>query len=458
MISVVSLVVESGSSSMLVFEYFCQNSFSVTWLSVDGLAISLDAHSSSMNGVELILDVVRCSGWSLAASSSGWMRCVVTLSDWWSWDLNLSSWSWYQVLSLVAAWLEHKTLVLFWRGWHIVLDGSSVDWLPRVLWPRWHLSILYHSVDDLLIISTFISLGVLLVDKSHWKLADINRVVWILHDHTVLLLFLLVRVLRLLNWSESATRHLVAVSSSLINGVSGARWYAHWLTSGLDVSFSYILGLNWLMNCLEHSSTIVAWTTIVGCSCWEESLFSRWVLILSSVEVLLGWVLSTSGTSSNTGDMSSICSITVFSFHRLDHGIIQIYNQIIIDSILIWWFWLSNLVALLANSLRPSVESSNSLIWWSVLLLLLFIDGSMLDSLVVERVVSRFLNSSNWGAHEFVDDFPTIFDLFGVEGCRHVEVLLVLGYHIWVWWVVCVSSILAYNFGLVEIIIWNVSA
>ena len=75
MIGVVSLVVESGSSSMLVFEYFCQNSFSVAWLPIDGLAISLDAHSSSMNSVKLVL---HCS--SRRALTSSRARVVSALS------------------------------------------------------------------------------------------------------------------------------------------------------------------------------------------------------------------------------------------------------------------------------------------------------------------------------------------------------------------------------------------
>jgi hypothetical protein len=50
----------------------------------------------------------------------------------------------------------------------------------------------------------------------------------------------------------------------------------------------------------------------------------------------------------------------------------------------------------LSNRLWSSVESGNSLVWRSILLLLLFVDGSMLDGLVIEGVVSWLLYGPNW--------------------------------------------------------------
>ena len=329
MIGIVCLIVEGCASGVLVFEYFCKDSFSIAWLTVNGLTISLDAHSSTMDCVELVFDVIWGPWWSLPTSGSCWMWSVITLSNRWSRDFKLSSWPWYQILCLIAARLEHKTLILFRVGWHVVLDGRGVNWLPSVLWTRWHLSILYHTVNDMLVIPALpFPLGVFLIDKSHWKLANIDWVIWILHDDSILLLlFLLICVLRLLNRSKSTTRHLVVVStSSLVNGIGCSRWDAHWLASSLDVSLTYILGLNRLMNCLEHCSTIVTRSTVVGSSWWEKSLLTSGVLVLGSVEVLLGgWVLCSSSTCGNTSYMSSVGGVTILSFHRLDNRIVEIH-------------------------------------------------------------------------------------------------------------------------------------
>ena len=122
------------------------------------------------------------------------------------------------------------------------------------------MAILYHAVDNLLVVSALaFSLSVLLVNKSHWKLAYVDGMVWILHNDSGLLLFvLLIRVLGLLDGSEPASGHLIVVAtSSLVNGVGCSRRYAHWLASGLDVSFSDILLLNWFMDGLEHCGSVI---------------------------------------------------------------------------------------------------------------------------------------------------------------------------------------------------------
>jgi len=74
---------ESSSPGVLVFENLGKNSFSVAWLSimVDCLAITLDAHTSSMYSIELIFDIVGSPRRSLSTSSSGRMWIVVTLSN-----------------------------------------------------------------------------------------------------------------------------------------------------------------------------------------------------------------------------------------------------------------------------------------------------------------------------------------------------------------------------------------
>jgi len=417
---------ESSSPGVLVFENLGKNSFSVAWLSimVDCLAITLDAHTSSMYSIELIFDIVGSPRRSLSTSSSGRMWIVVTLSNWWSRNINLCSWSRYQILCLIAAWLEHQTLVLLWICWNFVLNRIRVNWLPSVFRPRLYLPILYHSINNLLIVSAItFPLSILLVYESHWKLAYVNWVIWVLHNDARLLLFvLLVGVLWLLDRSESASSHLIVVSScSFIDCICSTWWYAHWLSTCLDISFTDILWLNRFMNCLKHVSTVVR--SIIARSCgWEESLLTRWVLILGGIEIFLWWglVLSTSCACSNTSYVCCICCIRIFSFDWLDYRIIQVDHQIIINCIFIRWFRLTSLVSFLSNCLWSSMESSNSLIWRSVLLLLLFIDGTMLNSPIIERVISGLLNGSNWWTNELIDDFPTVFDLFRVKRSCHV--------------------------------------
>lgn len=60
MISIILLVVECVLSVVLIFEYFGKNSFRVWRLTVVvyGLSVSLDAHSSSVDCIELILYVI----------------------------------------------------------------------------------------------------------------------------------------------------------------------------------------------------------------------------------------------------------------------------------------------------------------------------------------------------------------------------------------------------------------
>jgi len=77
-ISIVLLIMECVLSVVLVFEYFSQNSLGIIRL-INGLSISLDAHSSSMNSIKLILDISRCPWRSLATTSC--LRITITLSD-----------------------------------------------------------------------------------------------------------------------------------------------------------------------------------------------------------------------------------------------------------------------------------------------------------------------------------------------------------------------------------------
>ena len=72
-------------------------------------------------------------------------------------------------------------------------------------------------------------------------------------------MFTLIRVLGLLDGSESSAGHLVAsILSSFIDCIGSTWGYAHWLASCLDVSFTYILLLNRFLNSLMHVVAIVA--------------------------------------------------------------------------------------------------------------------------------------------------------------------------------------------------------
>ena len=393
---------------------------------INCLTISLNTHSSSVDSVELILDVIWCSWWSLSTSCS--LRIAVALGNWWSRYFYFSSWSWYQILSLITAWLKHETLVLFL----FILNRGSIYWLPGILGTWLHLTtILYHTIHHLLIIivissciriwiSTF-SLCVLLINKSHWKLTNINWMIRILHHNCCLLLFVLSTwVLRLLNRSESSPLHFVVVSTtSIINCVRSSWRYTHWLTSCFNSSITNILLLDRLLNCLKNGcSSGWRWCIWAGSCGWEETaLFTLSIFVLCCVKCLifLGWVLSTSSACSDTSYMSSISSITVLTFYWLNYRIIQIHYKIIVNSVFIGRFrfsyWMCSLVIVVISSgLGSSVECCNSFIWWSILLII-FIDCTMLNCLIVEWVFSIFRYSLNWGSNKLIKDFSTVFNL-----------------------------------------------
>jgi len=391
---------------------------------INSLSISLNAHSSSMNSIELVLDVIWCSWWSLSTACC--LRVAVALSYRWSWYFYFGSWPGYQILSLITAWLEHKTLILFLIVGHFILNWCGINWLPGIFGSRLNLTILYHSVNNLLIISTTWSIAafpltILLVHQSHRKLSDIDWMIWILHHNTVGVFCCSIRILWLLDWSKSSTLHFVVTSISIINSISSSwRYTAHLFSSCINSSITNIFLLNWLMNSLKHSITVV-WATIrVGCI-WEETAFiSSTVLVLCSVKrrifLLTSLILGSSSTSSDTSYMSSISCITILTFNGLHYRIIKVYYKIIIDSVFIRRFWLSNRLcvpAVSATSLGSSMECSDSFVWWCILLLL-FINWTMLDCLIVKWVFSILLLSLDWWPNKLIEDFPSIFDLFRV--------------------------------------------
>ena len=142
---------ESVSSVVLVFENFGQDSFRIDWLTIviDCLSIALDAHSSSMHCVELSFVIGLWTRRSLTTSSCLWSS--ISLSYWWPGNLDFSSRSWYQILCLIAARLKHQTLWLLSIALHSILNTRRINRLPCIFRSRLDLSILHHSIDDLLI-------------------------------------------------------------------------------------------------------------------------------------------------------------------------------------------------------------------------------------------------------------------------------------------------------------------
>ena len=296
--------------------------------------------------------------------------------------------------------------------------------------------------------------------------------VWVLHHHCCVLLFPIVPiwVLRLLDWSESSLVHFVVLTwVSIVNCVCSSWRNAHWLASCLDIPFSNTLLLYWLMNCLKHGWTIVSSTTrCVLSSCWEKSsLLSLRVFVLGRVKSIVflarsSCVLGSIGTCSDACYMSSVCCVTIFSLHWLNNRIIKIDDKIVVDSILIRWFGLSNGMSsstiIVTSGLSSSVEGCNSFIRGSILLVIAFVNCSMLNSLVIKRISSVLWHCLDWWSYEFIKDFPSIFNLVWMKRSRHVQILfLLLRNNALIWWVVCSTSVLADNFSFIKIItgIWR---
>ena len=104
---------------LLIFKYFSQNAFSLC--SVFWLCVILNGHAATMDCVKLSLNI-NTSRRPLAC------RIRIPLSNRRSLNLNICSWSGYQILSLVAAWLNHQALVLIATNYL-----RSIDRLPSVL-------------------------------------------------------------------------------------------------------------------------------------------------------------------------------------------------------------------------------------------------------------------------------------------------------------------------------------
>ena len=119
-----------GLPVLLIFEYFCENSLRALRLvySVCG-SDSLNIHSSSMHCIELVFNLYSGSWWSLT-SSCIWINLILCNRR--SSNIQFCRLSRYQILSLIAAWLNYKSLISIW---HCITstNRASINRLPCVL-------------------------------------------------------------------------------------------------------------------------------------------------------------------------------------------------------------------------------------------------------------------------------------------------------------------------------------
>lgn len=170
---VLMLVVLYCLSVMLILEDFCQDSFCAsrnTWVINSATTTILNAHTSTMNSIELILCIV--GSWGSLTSSSSWIWS--TLCNWWPLNIQFGRLARYQILSLITAWLNHESLI------HsplvlISANRARVNRLPCILGIVLNLAMgtdLHHAVYECLIILSW-------VVSSRWTvvcLIAINKV------------------------------------------------------------------------------------------------------------------------------------------------------------------------------------------------------------------------------------------------------------------------------------------
>ena len=144
------LWMECSLSGMLILEYLCKKSFSILVDCV--ISITLYWHSPPVNCIELSSDLSLLSSWASLASLG---IAATALCNWWSLHFDVFRWTWYQILSLVTARLDHKAILY---GWLIVMAARSVNWLPSIFSLRltswWSLCCI---IDNLVYISSFLT-------------------------------------------------------------------------------------------------------------------------------------------------------------------------------------------------------------------------------------------------------------------------------------------------------------
>lgn len=118
-------------SILLIFENFSENTLCALWLIYSiCCSNSLDIHSSSMHSIELIFDL-NSSSWRSLTSCSVWIYLI--LSNWRSCYVQFSRLTWNQVLSLIAARLNNKTLVCIWNC-ITSTNRTGINRLPCIFW------------------------------------------------------------------------------------------------------------------------------------------------------------------------------------------------------------------------------------------------------------------------------------------------------------------------------------
>ena len=167
LIHVINVVLLMNCLPILIFENLSEYSFGTCWLRSMiyncVTSTTLNTHASSMNGIELVFDVVNRAGWSITSCSSTWIPL-----NWWSWYIKFGTLSWDQILSLITARLNQETLIYI-RAWLNIsyIYGTRVNGLPSIFLTR--LTHLNHVIDILLISrsSTCLALTSFLRHKSH---------------------------------------------------------------------------------------------------------------------------------------------------------------------------------------------------------------------------------------------------------------------------------------------------
>ena len=136
MVDIVLLII-TLLSVVLIFKDFGQDAFTIGV----NLLIAVKWHSSSVNSIKLSFST---SWWSLAS----W---CVTLCHRWSLQINfICCRTWNNILSLVATWLNNKSLIF----------GICINRLPRrfsLIWILTRLNSLIHAIHHISLVSSFTS-------------------------------------------------------------------------------------------------------------------------------------------------------------------------------------------------------------------------------------------------------------------------------------------------------------
>jgi hypothetical protein len=172
-------------SILLIFENFSENTFCALWLIYSiCCSDSLNVHSSSMHGIELVFHL-NSSSWGSLTSSSIWINLV--LSNWRSSYVQFSRLAWNQILSLIAARLNYKTLVCIWNC-ITSTNRTGINRLPSIF-SSLNLALtsnLNYTVYQRLILNgswnihSIFSLSIFLSYKSQWSLANIDWMIGII--------------------------------------------------------------------------------------------------------------------------------------------------------------------------------------------------------------------------------------------------------------------------------------